>query len=293
MLITCDVFSFFFSTYNRTLDAGKEVDPSILHSGVGGDGDKENGLCVTDDETGFSWQTCSDYTAWRTIDSTDGDDDNNDQDTKAWDGSYSGYDDNTDSNADNNDVDNDGGISYSGYDNDIFKAQYISYGDAYEAFDPEEHSDDPDWEPRDPNLDEANPDDLEDDELTDEALLESESVEEQCFWTQANCRANEDSPFCCLKRKKSSTVLLPTAAEIGDAMYRSKNIKEWQGYLNEWYNKVQALFGADYYAHMSKFSFVVIQYTLFLCMILIYKYINIYNPCFYTVDMQLKIQYFG
>jgi len=43
--------------------------------------------------------------------------------------------------------------------------------------------------------------------------------------------------------------VLPTAAEIGDAMYRSKNIKEWQGYLGEYYNKVMGLFGADYFAH--------------------------------------------
>ena len=115
-------------------------------------------------------------------------------------------------------------------------------------FDPEKMHDD-----MDPSN--ANPDDhsIQDDELQDDDLV-AEQVEEQCFWTQANCRGNEESPFCCLKRKKSTTVLLPTAAEIGDAMYRSKNVKEWQGYLNEYYNKVQALFGADYYAHMSKLS---------------------------------------
>ena len=63
-------------------------------------------------------------------------------------------------------------------------------------------------------------------------------------------------------------MLLPTAAEIGDAMYRSKNIKEWQGYLNEYFNKVQALFGADYYAHMSKLS--------------IYRDYKVYNTLFHA-----------
>ena len=221
------------------MDAGKEDDPTILHSGIGGDGDRENGLCVTNDETGFSWQTCSDYSEWRTVDSAeDGDDADNAE----------GDDDETTDEADSGDEAD--GITYTNYDDDIFlSAHYIDYGGAYDLFEPGDNED-PDWSPRDPEFEN---DELESDEFNQDDLV-AESVEEQCFWSQANCRANEDAPFCCLKRKKSTTVLLPTAAEIGDAMYRSKNIKEWQGYLNEWYNKVQALFGADYYAHMSKLS---------------------------------------
>jgi len=239
--------------YDWTLDAGLEHDPTILNSGVGGDGDKENGLCVTDDDTGFSWKTCEDYSAWRDVGSSaeDGTDEategeGDDDEGNTWDGTYSTYDDDDRAKTD---AFNDDAISYTNYDDDILNSHgYIDYGSAYDMFDPDKMHEDMD-------PDNANPDDhdlsINDDDLADDIDLEAESVEEQCFWTQANCRANEQSPFCCLKRKKSTTVLLPTAAEIGDAMYRSKNIKEWQGYLNEYFNKVQALFGADYYAHMS------------------------------------------
>ena len=241
------------------MDAGKEDDPSILHSGVGGDGDEENGLCVTNDETGFSWQTCSDYTPWENRESTDdaqgetegGEGEGDDEDDK-WDGTYSAYDDDdVRSQSETDEDDNSDGITYTSYGDDILsKHAYIDYGGAYDMFDPEKMHDDMDPSNADP--DNHNQDDLEDDDLM------AETVEEQCFWTQANCHEDETAPFCCLKRKKSTTVLLPTAAEIGDAMYRSKNIKEWQGYLNEYYNKVQALFGADYYAHMAKLSNICI-----------------------------------
>ena len=113
------------------MDAGKEEDPNILHSGVGGDGDKENGLCVTDDETGFSWQTCSDYSAWRNTESADdnAEEGEGDDDDK-WDGTYSAYDDGdvmaqpgTDDDDDNSD-----GITYTSYSDDILsKHAYLDY----------------------------------------------------------------------------------------------------------------------------------------------------------------------
>merc|ERR1712176_432471 len=211
--------------YDWTLDAGLEHDPTILKSGIGGDGDPENGLCVKNDDSGFTWQTCKDYSAWRTIESVDS------AEGDEVEGSMDGADD-VDGSEDGEDTEgapkairnDDGSFIYSNYDDDdIFKAQYISYGGAYDQFDPKD-DDDPNWE-RDPDEkmeendeiesedEEITTDDLEDEELNADEL-EAEEVEEQCFWTQANCRGNEDAPFCCLKRKKSTTTLLPTAAEI-------------------------------------------------------------------------------
>merc|ERR1719216_118585 len=125
--------------YDWTLDAGLEDDPTILKSGIGGDGDIENNLCVMDDETGFSWDTCSDYSPWRDVSSTagtssnDGDDEENDSvlegegEAKAQPAEFG-----------------DDGISYQGYDDDnvfsLLSAHYISYGDAYDVFTPRDDS---------------------------------------------------------------------------------------------------------------------------------------------------------
>eukprot|EP01084_Bolivina_argentea_P143076 251296_1 len=224
--------------YDFTLDAGKEDDPHILKSGLGGDGDADNNWCVMDDETGFTWQTCSDYSAWRSVDETNeegegetppsSEEGNNNEGI-----TYTGYDD-----IEQGDKQADGDDDTSG----VLHPLEIDYDGAYDEFDVAN------VEQLEEEEEATAAQDLEED---DELLIEAESVEEQCYWTQANCRSTEPSPYCCLKRKKSTTVLLPTASEVGDAIYRAKNIKEFQGYLNEWYNRVSALFGAHYYSHMS------------------------------------------
>eukprot|EP01083_Nonionella_stella_P166873 559291_1 len=140
---------------------------------------------------------------------SDNDNDNNENNTDE-----SNTTDNDSPTEDRNIFNDDGGIIYGGYDNNIFmkgksalKAHYITYGDAYDSFDPRDDND-----PQsiaDHAAAEA-AEQAENDDITytfgmddgggipieNADLVEADTAEEACFWTQANCKSTESFPFC-------------------------------------------------------------------------------------------------
>ena len=76
--------------------------------------------------------------------------------------------------------------------------------------------------------------------------------DQQCYWSPfaGYCNEAENAPYCCLKRSKSESMLIPTAAQVGHAVAEYYNFREYQGYINIWHNHCHTLLAANDDAHM-------------------------------------------
>ena len=87
---------------------------------------------------------------------------------------------------------------------------------------------------------------------------------EECYWSPFStyCALDETFPNCCLKRSKSSTTTLQTAAALGEVMYKYDNFRNWQQYIFKWHTRCHNLLASVDIAHMIKFSIHSTYYGL-------------------------------
>ena len=81
------------------------------------------------------------------------------------------------------------------------------------------------------------------------------TVSSQCYYSPQikYCKPEfENPPHCCLKRKKSTTSLFATSANIGEKIYRFKNFKVFQQFTELWHHIGHVFMGSARGTHMNE-----------------------------------------
>lgn len=72
------------------------------------------------------------------------------------------------------------------------------------------------------------------------------------YWSpfEQNCLPTESVPYCCLKRSKSSTVTLTSAAQIAAFIRKTDSFATFQPTINFWHNQCHSLLATSELSHM-------------------------------------------